>query len=423
MTEVLSSIVTDAAPAVRSRTPRRSVDADVVLSARALRVGHARALLDDFAAEALELGLKRLQVLARRDLEHPEAGESELHAHRVAALWAQAGLDVTLRSAATGVDSVTELSGYHLVRTSRRDTVFPRSAVRGFLGRRGRPDGLVEIWDGMPFLSPLWAHCPRVVVVHHPHAELWQTSRSRRMARLGQAVERHLAPSLYRRTRIVTGSPSCRDELVSVLGFDPDRIDVVPYGVDPMFCAEGERSAAPLVVAEGRLVRAERFDTLIETLLDARRFIPGLEAEIIGEGHEQPRLEAQIENAGARDWITLRGRLTDDERRDTFRRGWVVASTSARAGWDMTIDDAGACGTPAVCTAVAGHRDCVRHEVSGLLAEPGRDFTAALVRVLKDEVLRERLSRGAVQRAAELTWEESAAGLLASLVGEATAGR
>ncbi len=38
----------------------------------------------------------------------------------------------------------------------------------------GRPDGLVEIWNGMPFFSPLWARCPRIIFLHHVHAEMWQ---------------------------------------------------------------------------------------------------------------------------------------------------------------------------------------------------------------------------------------------------------
>ena len=37
-------------------------------------------------------------MLAWRDLDDPEAGGSEIHAHNVAALWAQAGIGVSHRT-------------------------------------------------------------------------------------------------------------------------------------------------------------------------------------------------------------------------------------------------------------------------------------------------------------------------------------
>ena len=45
----------------------------------------------------------------------------------------------------------------------------------------------------------------------------------------------------------------------------------------------------------------------------------------------------------------------------------------------MTITEAGACGTPAVVSDIAGHRDALAHGVSGLLVEPGDEFVDALV--------------------------------------------
>ena len=39
-------------------------------------------------------------MVAWRDLDDPEAGGSELHAHTIAARWAAAGIDVTFRTSA-----------------------------------------------------------------------------------------------------------------------------------------------------------------------------------------------------------------------------------------------------------------------------------------------------------------------------------
>jgi glycosyltransferase involved in cell wall biosynthesis len=98
-----------------------------------------------------------------------------------------------------------------------------------------------------------------------------------------------------------------------------------------------------------------------------------------------------------------------------------VASTSQREGWGMTLTEAAACGTPAVATAIAGHTDAVLDGESGLLVERPEDLGAALTRVLTDDVLRSRLSRGALARARWFRWPETARRALEALAEESTA--
>jgi glycosyltransferase involved in cell wall biosynthesis len=373
-------------------------------------------------AAAGKVGLASNHLLAWRDLDDPEAGGSELHAHRIATLWARAGLDVTMRtSSAAGHAPLARRDGYRVVRKSGRYAVFPRSALSGLVGRRGRPDGLVEIWNGMPFFSPLWARCPRIVFLHHVHAEMWQMVMSRRLAPVGAFVESRVAPPFYRRSRVVTLSSSSRDEIVSILRLPADHVQVVPPGVDLRFTPGSQRSPDPLVVAVGRLVPVKRFDLLVDALVAVRRTVPGLRAQIIGEGYERPHLEERIRAAGAGDWIELVGRRSDDELLDAYRRAWVLVSTSQREGWGMTITEAAACGTPAVVTRIAGHSDAVVDGVTGILVDTPSQFAGALDAVLRDETQRRRLGRAAREHAGRMTWEATAAGTLEVLVSEAEA--
>ena len=375
--------------------------------------------LADIAAEA---GLERIHLLAWRDLLDPEAGGSEVHASRVAGVWAAAGLDVTVRtSSAAGHPAYSSRDGYQVIRKSGRYAVFPRAALSGLLGRTGPRDGLVEVWNGMPFFSPLWARSPRVVVLHHVHADMWRmVIKPAALARVGELIEFRLAPPVYRRSRIVTLSESSRTEIVDLLGMDPALVDVVPPGVDGQFSPGGSRSRHPLVVAVGRLVPVKRFDRLVETLVELRRSHRDLQAVIVGEGYERDLVESQIRVAGAGGWLSLPGRLSDADLVELYRRAWVLTSASAREGWGMTITEAGACGTPAVVSDIAGHRDAVAHGVSGLLSDDlGRDLDL----VLRDASRRDALGAGATTRAAGLSWEMTARGTLEALAAEALAGR
>ena len=154
--------------------------------------------LGDLAAEA---GLHRVSMLAWRDLDDPEAGGSEVHASTVASLWAEAGIEVTMRTSfAAGQAQMSWRDGYRVIRKAGRYMVFPRAAFSEMMGWHGGSDALVEIWNGMPFFSPLWATGPRVVFLHHVHAEMWKMVLPPKLASVGDTMESRVAPLLYRRT-------------------------------------------------------------------------------------------------------------------------------------------------------------------------------------------------------------------------------
>jgi glycosyltransferase involved in cell wall biosynthesis len=390
---------------------------DPTTSARVPDSSEEIAKIGDLAAES---GIRRVCMLAWRDLDDPEAGGSEVHASTVAALWGQAGIEVTMRTSfAAGHPQISWRDGYRVIRKAGRYMVFPRAAFSEMMGWHGSRDGLVEIWNGMPFFSPVWGRGPRIVWLHHVHAEMWQMTLPPRLAAMGSTIESRVAPHFYRRTPIVTLSQSSKRELVDELKFKPNRVTVVPPGVDPRFSPSGAKSATPLVVAAGRLVPVKRFEELIEVVIRVKQRHPRLEAVIVGEGYRREDLEAQLRETGADRWVRLAGHVSDEELLDLYRRAWAVASAAAREGWGMTITEAGACGTPALATRIAGHSDAIDDGHSGLLVDRRDEFVDALERMLRDADFREQLGRGAIEHASRFTWAATARGTLEVLAADA----
>ncbi|HEX4902820.1 MAG TPA: glycosyltransferase family 4 protein [Acidimicrobiales bacterium] len=377
--------------------------------------------IGDLAAGA---GIRRIHVLAWRDLDDVEAGGSELHAHEVCREWAAAGLEVTCRTSfAQGHPPDVVRDGYRVRRKAGRYLVFPRSVAAELAGRHGPRDALVEIWNGMPFLSPLWARGPRITFLHHVHAEMWKMVLPPRLARMGDLLERRIAPPLYRHSRIVTLSESSRADMARLLHPPPDRVDVVPPGISPRF-RPGVESATPLVVAVGRLVPSKHVDQLVHAAARARLRVPGLRLVVVGEGYERLQVEAAVDAVDGRGWVELPGRVGDDELVALYQQAWVLASASSHEGWGMSITEAAACATPAVVTDIAGHRDAVVDGVTGRLVRAS-DHTVperlgdALADVLADDAARRRMSQAAADHAARFTWRATATQLMAILADEA----
>jgi glycosyltransferase involved in cell wall biosynthesis len=172
------------------------------------------------------------------------------------------------------------------------------------------------------------------------------------------------------------------------------------------------------VVAIGRLVPVKNFQRLIGILARVHEKIPELETIIVGEGRERSSLQARLADLGAHSYVSLPGRLGAEELLDLYRRAWVVASTSTREGWGLTLSEAAACATPAVATRIPGHVDAIDDGVTGMLVETDADFELQFESLLGDALLRRRLGRAASEHVAALTWETTAKGALAALAAE-----
>ena len=134
----------------------------------------AEPTIDELAAEMIDAGVRRVHVLAWRDLDDPDAGGSEEHADQFMRRAAAAGLEVTHRtSAAVGLPATATRHGYQVVRRGSRYTVFPRTFASEVVGRMGPFDAMVEVWNGVPWLTPVWTRKPRITFLHHVHGPMW----------------------------------------------------------------------------------------------------------------------------------------------------------------------------------------------------------------------------------------------------------
>jgi glycosyltransferase involved in cell wall biosynthesis len=370
--------------------------------------------MGSLVASARAAGIVRVRSYAWRDLDDPEAGGSEVHADEIFARWADAGIEIVHRTSTHDRRREFVRNHYSVQQAGSRYTVFPRVIAAG-AGRSlrggGSDEAVVEIWNGVPWFSPVWHRGPGVVWLHHVHDQMWRDVLPGPLAPIGRALEMRLAPPWYRRARIATLSESSAVHITG-LGFDPGRLSVIPPGVDRRFApAPQRRSPDPLVVVVARLAPVKRVQRVLEAVELARRAVGPLSIEIIGDGPERQNLQRWIDDRDASAWATLRGRVGDGDLVAAYQRAWLVMSASYAEGWGMSLTEGAACGTPAVATDIAGHRGAVIDGVSGLLVDESTGaggLAEAVESVLGDRARWSALSAAALEHAKSLSWDEVA---------------
>ncbi len=280
--------------------------------------------------------------------------------------------------------------GYRVVRRRGRYMVFPAAVVAELRGLYGPRDGLVEIWNGVPFLTPLWARGPKITLVHHVHRQMWRMVLEERLARMGEIFESKIAPPLYRRVPVLTLSESSRQELIEYMHLRPDRVTVVPPGVEPRFTPSGPKHPHPLILTVGRLMPAKRFDEMIRIAAEARDRVPDLEMVVIGDGYERENLEALV--------AVARRRGMDPPARSGHRRR-VARSLPPLVGRHQRVDRRGLGHDPhrgggvrhAQRSRRASRATRIRSCTARPDCSPGRptEFVEQLVAILSDHDLRE----------------------------------
>ena len=353
----------------------------------------------------------RVLLLNWRDQHHPEAGGAEKYLVTVAEGLAGRGHDVTFRTAAyPGAVQEETVAGVHYVRKGGHYSIYPRSV----LGRRQSGyDVVVDVQNGVPYLSPLVTRTPVVNLVHHVHREQWPVVFGPRTARLGWWLESSLAPAVYRRSTYVAVSHSTRRELIG-LGVDAERISLIHNGTDAVADEGHARSADPRLIVLGRLVPQKRVELALDAVAALRSTIPGLHLDVVGAGWWEPQLRHHASVLGVDELVTFHGHVSEAEKHRLLARAWVHAMPSLKEGWGLVVVEAGVHGTPTVAFREAGGpADSIRHERTGLLVDdaagPGvgaGDYAEALRRLLTEDALRRRMSDEVRTWVSQFHWED-----------------
>lgn len=366
---------------------------------------------------------QRLRILVTnwQDRLNPQAGGAEIHLHEVFGRLAARGHQITLlASSFAGAEPETVLDGIRVLRTGGRHT-FSVAAIRYYSEhlRNQRFDLLVEDLNKVPLFAPFWAREPVALLVHHLFGTTAFEEASLPLAAATWLLEKPL-PAVYADQPVLAVSESTREDLVA-RGFRKAQIRVVENGVDLVFYAPDPglpRFENPTVLYMGRLKKYKRVDLVIRAFAVVRERVPGARLVVAGTGDAAPELAELVRQLGVADAVEMPGFVSEERKRELFRRSWLHTLTSGKEGWGISNIEAAACGTATLASNSPGLRDSVRDGETGFLVPHG-DVDALARRmkeVLQDPRLRDELGRNARAFAAHFSWDRAADGVERFLV-------
>lgn len=225
---------------------------------------------------------------------------------------------------------------------------------------------------------------------------------------------------------ILANSPAEAQELSDLYGALPERVEIVPPGVDHAFFSPGDKRGAraalglgdqPVLLFVGRVQPLKGLDVAVAALAclpDQNTTLVVVGGPSGPDGHsELQRVKALSEHLG----VAHRVRFVDPQPHhllSTYYRAADVTIVPSRSeSFGLVALEAAACGSPVVASDVGGLRTLVIDGVTGRLVDsrdPG-DFATCVAEILGNAATADEMSKNAVQLAKSYTWSTTAARL------------
>lgn len=225
--------------------------------------------------------------------------------------------------------------------------------------------------------------------------------------------------TLRHTNRVITVSKAAA-RFCHALGVPPHRTVVILNGVDlskfnpsvdgsPMRKWLGIKDE-PLVATAIRLVKRKGPGYLVTAFARVLKAIPDAKLVIAGRGPEAKNLQAQIEGLGVEKSVFMVGALSREKVAELMAAADVFVLPSTVEAFGRAAVEAAAVGTPVVCPRAGGMPEIIVDGFNGLMFRPGDegDMADAILRVLRDRQLAERLRENGMKTARKFSLKTTA---------------
>jgi glycosyltransferase involved in cell wall biosynthesis len=250
---------------------------------------------------------------------------------------------------------------------------------------------------------------------------------------LRRYLNRAVPRSVARARHILADSQATKDDLVSLFGTPPEKIDVLLSGVDARFKPIRDPAVlaavraryylgdGPIVLAVGTIQPRKNYVRLIQAFGQVvgrwwqigSNLMGNVNLVIAGgKGWMFDAIFAEVTRLGLEDRVKFSGFVDEADLPALYSTAAVLAYPSMYEGFGLPVLEAMACGVPVIGSNVSSVPEVVGE--AGLLVDPldVDAIAAGLIGLLKDASARDAYMRAGLRRAAHFTWDAAARQLL-----------
>ena len=279
----------------------------------------------------------------------------------------------------------------------------------------------IDILHSTANTAPVYGAFRRVVTLHDllykVHPELF--SRISRVAT--SLIVQGAARTAH---RLITGCQAARDEIVALLGVQPDHIDVVPHG----FGTPRSGFKTPIADLRARFGFGERPFVLVSAIrvphknlpmmIDALSLMPKEHRPLLvmtgPAGSDDNKLAERIRAHRLEADVRLLGWLEQPDLEGLFDGAICFVLPTLYEGFGLPVLEAMARGVPVACSDIGPLREVV--DKAALLFDPRQPQSIAdsIDLLMKSSSERDRLVKAGREQVAKFTWQSAAKGTLIS---------
>lgn len=225
-------------------------------------------------------------------------------------------------------------------------------------------------------------------------------------------ISRWIVEYVLKRADLITTDGEHLREPLLELGADPQKINLIYFGVDTGKFKPGQRDERLReelgILNSPTIISLRRFETIydIESLITAvplvLREVPEAKFLLIERGSQEAELKKLAKSLGVSDSVRFVGWVPGDELPRYLASADIYVSTSlSDAGLAASTAEAMACGLPVIITDFGDNRKWVEDGVNGFIIPPKAPevLAAKIIHLLKDEETRKRfggINRGII---------------------------
>jgi glycosyltransferase involved in cell wall biosynthesis len=238
------------------------------------------------------------------------------------------------------------------------------------------------------------------------------------ISEIGKLIE-PLYFKLYKNVKFWSDADSTIDELVAYGIKRKNCIAINCPANNKVLKTVSKKDKRPTFIFVSRIVKMKGIEEVIRSFFYILRELKDARLWIVGDGEKKymEELKDTIHSFSISTKVKFFGKVSEKKKLELMRKAHILLHASIKEGWGLVVIEAASQATPSVVYNVAGLRDSVKNNITGIVLEENtaKEMARQAIALIKNKKKYEQFQKNCLLWAKSLTWEKATKQSLALL--------